>query len=118
MLLAGTSSNDVWTAAKSETDLPVADQINTPVEHDHAPTIPLVAVAGVIDFWEQVCVAQHVSLFLDFDGTLAPFQADRLQAFPLPGTVAALDRIIDSDLASVAIVSGRPISEITLLLES
>jgi trehalose-phosphatase len=116
MLLAGTSINDGWTAATSETDLPVADQINTPVEHDHAPANPLVAVTGVIDFWEQVCAAPHVSLFLDFDGTLAPFQADRLQAFPLPGTVDALNQIIDGGLASVAIVSGRPISEITLLL--
>ncbi|HEX5163794.1 MAG TPA: trehalose-phosphatase [Thermomicrobiales bacterium] len=94
----------------------MADQINTPVEHDHVPANALVAVAGVADFWEQVCAAPHISLFLDFDGTLAPFQADRLQAFPLPGTVDALNRIIDERLASVAIVSGRPIAEITLLM--
>lgn len=90
--------------------------LNASVVDDSVLTGTLVEIGGVIDFWAQVCSAGHVSLFLDFDGTLAPFQSDRLQAFPLPGTVAALKHIIDADLATVALVSGRPIAEITLLM--
>jgi trehalose-phosphatase len=83
---------------------------------DHLSTVDLIEIDGLPDFWQCVNAAAHVSLFLDFDGTLAPFQADRLQAFPLPGTIDALCRIIDGNLASVAFVSGRPVSEILLLM--
>jgi trehalose 6-phosphate synthase/trehalose 6-phosphate phosphatase len=75
-----------------------------------------IAVDDVPDFWNRIATAEHVSLFLDFDGTLAPFHSDRLQAFPLPGTVDAIKAIDAGDHTSVAIVSGRPITEILLLL--
>ena len=116
MLLAGQSLNGIGAAPATETDLPVSDQTTTSAEGDRALASMLVDIDGVVDFWKQVRSAGHLSLFLDFDGTLAPFQADRLQAFPLPGTVDALKKIIDQDLAAVAIVSGRPITEITLLM--
>ncbi len=73
-------------------------------------------IDGVSDFWHRISSAEHVSLFLDFDGTLAPFHPDRLQAFPLPGTVDAIKAIERSDGTSVALVSGRPIAEILLLM--
>ena len=94
----------------------MADRINTTAESGRVLASALVDIYGVPDFWTQVRSAAHVSLFLDFDGTLAPFHADRLQAFPLPGTVDALKYIIDEKLAAVALVSGRPIVEITLLM--
>jgi trehalose 6-phosphate phosphatase len=116
MILASLSHDGVWIEPTTETDLPVSDRINTTAEADRALASTLVDVGGVVDFWTRVGSATHVSLFLDFDGTLAPFQADRLQAFPLPGTIDALKQIIDRELASVALVSGRPIAEITLLM--
>lgn len=66
--------------------------------------------------WQRVAAAQHVALFLDFDGTLAPFHADRMQAFPLPGTREAIERIAADPHTTVALVSGRPIHEILTLL--
>jgi trehalose 6-phosphate phosphatase len=67
-------------------------------------------------FWQRIAAAPHVGLFLDFDGTLAPFHADRMQAYPLPGTREAIERIAAGSHTSVALVSGRPISEILELL--
>lgn len=116
MFLASQHGDGFSLAHAMETDLPVSDHINTSASADHTLQHALVNIFGVTDFWSRVGMAGHVSLFLDFDGTLAPFQADRLEAFPLPGTVDALTRIIEDDLAAVAIVSGRPISELTMLM--
>lgn len=69
----------------------------------------------ITNFWERIHRARHVSLFLDFDGTLAPFHADRLKATPLPGTVDAVLEIARQPDTMVALVSGRPISELLLL---
>jgi len=103
----------------TETDLPVSDYVTT--QSDDVSEMPAATqrarpIDGVADFWNRIDAAEHVSLFLDFDGTLAPFHEDRLQAFPLPGTVEAIKAIDAEDWVSVAIVSGRPISEILLLL--
>jgi trehalose-phosphatase len=97
-------------------DLPVPEESDPIFDVNHLPSPHLIAIPGVSEFWTLVRRAHHVSLFLDFDGTLAPFHADRLQAFPLPGAIDALERIISEELASVAIVSGRPITEIMLLV--
>lgn len=97
----------------------MSDHVITPAEDDVSPASTngsRVRVEGVVDFWEQVLAAEHVSLFLDFDGTLAPFCDDRLQAFPLPGTVDAIKAIDQEERTSVALVSGRPIAEIVLLM--
>lgn len=75
----------------------------------------MLPVDRVGSFWSRVRNAPHVSLFLDFDGTLAPFHADRLQAVPLPGTVDAVMTISCQPNTMVALVSGRPISELLLL---
>lgn len=57
-------------------------------------------------------------LLLDYDGTLAPFQTDRHKAFPYPGIMPILDRIIRSGRTKISIVSGRPVNEIRNLLNS
>jgi trehalose-phosphatase len=46
---------------------------------------------------------------LDYDGTLAPFQVDRMRAFPYPGVEARLDRI---DRGALVIVTGRSAREL------
>lgn len=55
-------------------------------------------------------------LMLDYDGTLAPFQTDRHRAYPYPGVIPVLDRILDTGKTKVSVVSGRPIAEIQSLL--
>jgi trehalose-phosphatase len=79
-------------------------------------TLNHTSVGGVPDFWQRVRGARHVSLFLDYDGTLAPFHVERMQAVPLPGTAEALRQVIDGGLATVALVSGRPVAEVLTLL--
>ncbi|MCO5175632.1 MAG: trehalose-phosphatase [Thermomicrobiales bacterium] len=74
------------------------------------------SIGGVNDFWDRVVRAPSVALFLDFDGTLAPFHSDRMQAYPLPGSMDAIRAINDQPRTNVAIVSGRPISEIMTLI--
>ncbi len=90
--------------------------IDTPSSSTRHVLDQTIVVDGVPDFWEQIRRAPHVSLFLDYDGTLAPFHVDRMHAVPLPGTADALKRIVDDGLADVAMVSGRPVSEVLALL--
>lgn len=66
--------------------------------------------------WLDAKVASHRLLMLDYDGTLAPFRIDRREAFPLPGAVERLDAIAARGATRVAVVSGRPIAELDLLL--
>ncbi len=53
-------------------------------------------------------------LLLDYDGTLAPFTADRGHAVPYPGVPALLVRIM-AEGTRVALISGRPARELVLL---
>ncbi|MFQ5912990.1 MAG: trehalose-phosphatase [Nitrospinota bacterium] len=68
------------------------------------------------DFWDRVKDAAHRLLMLDYDGTLAPFRVDRSRAGPLPGVADVLRRIRESDSTRLAVVSGRPVSEVLELL--
>lgn len=53
---------------------------------------------------------------MDYDGTLAPFHVDRSRAYPYPGVVSLLGRIVHSGKTRVIIISGRPIVELRSLL--
>lgn len=68
-------------------------------------------------FWERVSSCQARFLGLDYDGTLAPFHVDRMQAKPLAGVLDVLRSLIKQKATSVAIVSGRPAAEVSLLLD-
>jgi len=65
---------------------------------------------------EQLNAAQASVLLLDYDGTLAPFQTERSQAYPYPGVLPLLESILESRKSRVVIVTGRPIAEMGLLL--
>ena len=71
---------------------------------------------GIQDFWDDIGRADSVALLLDYDGTLAPFHVDRMQAFPSDGIVDALREIRDSGRTICALVSGRPVAEVLALL--
>jgi trehalose 6-phosphate phosphatase len=55
-------------------------------------------------------------LFLDFDGTLAPFQVDRFKARPWAGVRELLTQIQNDGRTRMVVVTGRPAREIVPLL--
>jgi trehalose 6-phosphate phosphatase len=75
-----------------------------------------VSIEGIPDFWNRLRSAPRKLLALDYDGTLAPFREDRMEAFPLPGTAECISKISRAPRTRVVIVSGRPVKEILELL--
>ncbi len=71
----------------------------------------------VEDRMEGVMRSPKPVLFLDYDGTLAPFSVERDRAFPYPGVSEALTRIITSTRTRLVIVTGRPIDDLMPLLD-
>jgi trehalose-phosphatase len=67
-------------------------------------------------FWDKVQTARERLLALDYDGTLAPFQVDRMAARPHSGMLAVLSSIDKKGTTRLAIVSGRPLCELEELL--
>jgi trehalose 6-phosphate phosphatase len=68
------------------------------------------------EFWSQLRAAAERLLMLDYDGTLAPFTADRMDAAPYPGVRAALQSLIDDGSTRLVLISGRELSEIRQLM--
>jgi trehalose-phosphatase len=63
-------------------------------------------------FWQRVARSRERLVVLDYDGTLARFQVRRSLAQPLPGAVRALRALAASPGTRVAVLSGRPVSEL------
>jgi trehalose-phosphatase len=55
-------------------------------------------------------------LMLDYDGTLAPFHEDRMQALPWPGVADRLDRLSTLPSVHLSLVTGRSARELASLL--
>lgn len=60
--------------------------------------------------------ARNRVLFLDYDGTLAPFILDRSDARPYPGVVPLLTELGSQERHHLVLVSGRPARELEQLL--
>jgi trehalose 6-phosphate phosphatase len=73
-------------------------------------------IEGIPDFWSRIRAAKYRFLGLDYDGTLAPFRAERMRAVPPPEVRELLERIRDTGRTHLCIVSGRPVGEILELL--
>lgn len=71
----------------------------------------------VSQFLEGLKTAPSAALLVDYDGTMAPFNVDRFQARPYAGVLSLLDKIADSGKTRVAVISGRPLTELKPLLE-
>jgi trehalose 6-phosphate phosphatase len=67
-------------------------------------------------FLKTVAQAAQRALLLDYDGTLAPFQADRQQAYPYPGVASVLQEIVEGGRTRVVVISGRDASDAVRLL--
>jgi trehalose-phosphatase len=68
------------------------------------------------DFLFRLASACAATLVLDYDGTLAPFQADREQARPYDGVVERLNRVQAESDTRLVIVTGRAIDHLLPLL--
>lgn len=74
------------------------------------PALDLDALFG------HVRSADHRVLFLDYDGTLAPFHVDRAKAVPYPAVSAILPSLLRLPRCRTVIVSGRPIADLIRLI--
>ncbi len=68
-------------------------------------------------FLQTVAQASHAALLLDYDGTLAPFHAQRDQAYPYPGVALLLQEIVRNGRTRVIIISGRDAPDVLILLD-
>jgi len=75
------------------------------------------AEALVEPLLRAVARASRSLLMLDYDGTIAPFQRNRHQAFPYPGFSRLVERIDRCGKTRVVIISGRDANEIVPLLD-
>lgn len=82
-------------------------------------TVPVfpIAIGGVPEFWGKLRSARVGFLALDYDGTVAPFHVSRMMARPMAGIPELIVQIRDRTNGAVAVISGRPLSELTRLLD-
>jgi trehalose-phosphatase len=67
-------------------------------------------------FLKTVAQAPQAALLLDYDGTLAPFHAQRNQAYPYPGVAVVLQEIVRNGRTRVVVISGRDAIDVLPLL--
>lgn len=67
-------------------------------------------------FFASLKKAKQSALLLDYDGTLAPFKAERDQAIPYSGVRERLNKLLRLPQTRLVIISGRGIEEILSLL--
>lgn len=79
-------------------------------------TVKPVRIGNIPDFWDRIHRPKNKLLVLDYDGTLAPFRVDPMQAFPMAGVRSALRTRAASGRPELAILSGRPVLELRTLL--
>jgi trehalose-phosphatase len=73
-------------------------------------------VRGLPRFWDDVAAASNRCLVLDYDGTLVEFHVDRMEARPSPGVIDLLIQIRDRTDTYLAMMTGRPVSELLTLM--
>jgi trehalose 6-phosphate phosphatase len=76
----------------------------------------LKAGAGLREFFAELKRADNRALFLDYDGTLAPFNIKREDAVPYPGVRRRLNRLLAAEHTRIVIISGRPADSLLPLL--
>ena len=69
------------------------------------------------DFFRALAAASASVLMLDYDGTLAPFRAERMKAVPYAGVVERLAAIQCIPGSGFVVISGRPAAEVARLMQ-
>jgi len=68
-------------------------------------------------FWNDISRAEVSVLFLDYDGTIAPFRIERDEAVPYPWVPGLLNAILQAGRTRLVIISGRDVSSVRKLLK-
>lgn len=68
-------------------------------------------------FFDRAAAAPRRALLLDYDGTLAPFRAERDQAAPYAGVAELLGALLAAGRTRVVIISGRAVADLARLLD-
>ena len=68
-------------------------------------------------FFHSLAHSSESALLVDYDGTLAPFQTQRDQAFPYPGIALLLQEIVRDACSRVLVISGREVTDLLPLLD-
>jgi len=66
---------------------------------------------------KEITKAENILLFLDYDGTLAPFKNDPLSAFVLPEIKTSLEKLEKSSKYYLSLVSGRKLNELKKMID-
>ncbi|MGM0547776.1 MAG: trehalose-phosphatase [Bacillota bacterium] len=69
------------------------------------------------NFKKKIKSRDKILLFLDYDGTLAPFKPDPLAAFALPEIKNHLEKIEKSQKYELSLVSGRKLSQLKQMIK-
>lgn len=64
-------------------------------------------ILNLSEFFKQLPQAERKVLFLDYDGTLAPFKTNPGEALPYPGVRELMSRIMERTDTRLVIVTGR-----------
>lgn len=71
----------------------------------------------IAKFLQKVSASSCAVLLVDYDGTLAPFHAERARAYPYPEVAAVLREIVVSGRTRLAVITGRPVKDVIPLLD-
>lgn len=84
--------------------------------HDGESLKSLTVNERIATFLSSLAKASSRALLLDYDGTLAPFSCDPVQAFPYPEISEALHRIQHETDTRLVVVTGRRACDVPRLL--
>lgn len=63
-------------------------------------------------FFEQLKIKPNALLFIDYDGTLAPFAIERDKALPYEGVQTRIEKLLTVGKTKVIIVTGRAVQDL------
>ena len=72
---------------------------------------------NIYDFFSKLKTSSTKVLFLDYDGTLAPFNKNRDEAYPYEGVNKLLSKIMGIKSCRLVLVTGRWTKDILKLLK-
>lgn len=67
-------------------------------------------------FFAELAASERCALFLDYDGTIAPFTPDPSKAYAYPGILALLQRLLNAGDTRIVFISGRRLVDLVPLL--
>ena len=80
-----------------------------------APHLEAIRQAKPTWWWRQSATTSDLVVLLDYDGTLAPFVEQRLEAYPYEGVLPWVTRLARAPDTTVMIITGRSLDDLDLL---